>query len=75
MVGHSSIGAAILTICPSGTLVSAGWWLACGEGTMTYPGTALSLENGHLRVSESARDGGGKEDALNEGNDSLKKKK
>lgn len=42
---------------------------------MTYPGTALSLENGHLRVSESARDGGGKEDALNEGNDSLKKKK
>lgn len=42
---------------------------------MTYPGTALSLENGHLRVSESAGDGGGKEDAFNEGNDSLKKKK
>jgi len=33
---------------------------------------SLSSENGHLRVSESASDGGGKKKAFNKGNDSLK---
>lgn len=63
--------AGILTICLSCTHVSEGW-LAFGEGTTTYPVISLSSENGHLRVSESARDGERKEKAFNKGNDSLK---
>lgn len=65
------MAAGILTICLFCTHVSEGW-LAFGEGTTTYPVTSLSLENGHLRVSESVKDGGGKEKAFNKGNDSLK---
>lgn len=66
----SVTAAAILTICLFCTPVSEGW-LAFGEGTAIYPVISLSSENGHLRVSESARDGGGKEKAFNKGNDSL----
>lgn len=66
----SVTAAATLTICLFCTPVSEGW-LAFGEGTAIYPVISLSLENGHLRVSESARDGGGKEKAFNKGNDSL----
>ena len=65
------MAAGILTICLFCMPVSEGW-LAFGEGTMTYPVISLSSENGHLRVSESVRDGGGKEKAFNKGNDSLK---
>lgn len=65
------MAAGILTICLFCMPVSEGW-LAFGEGTTTYPVISLSSENGHLRVSESARDGGGKEKAFNKGNDSLK---
>lgn len=65
------MAAGILTICLFCTHVSEGWLAFC-EGTTTYPVISLSLENGHLRVSESVKDGGGKEKAFNKGNDSLK---
>lgn len=65
------MAAEILTICLFCMPVSEGC-LAFGEGTTIYPVIALSWENGHLKVSESARDGGGKEKAFNKGNDSLK---
>lgn len=66
--------AGILTIYLSCRPVSEGC-SASAEGTVTYPGASPSSENGHLRVSESVRDGGGKEVAFNTGNDSLQRKK
>lgn len=66
--------AGILTIYLSCRSVSEGC-LASGEGTATYPGVSPSSENGHLRASESVREGAGKEVAFNKGNDSLQIKK